>query len=56
VVVPVHAVSDGDTIAISGGKVNTLKLPTAAVDLWANARDASGNSATGLAVLSIIGD
>lgn len=52
--VPVFAVSDGDPIKIRKGRVATLKLPTTAVELSATARDASGNSSTGMAVLSII--
>jgi hypothetical protein len=51
--VPVFAVSDGDTIRIQPGKTNTVKLPTTAIELSATAADASGNSTTGMAVLSI---
>ena len=51
--VPVFAVSDGDTIRIQGGKTNTVKLPTTAIELSATAADASGNNATSMAVLSI---
>jgi len=51
--VPVFAVSDGDTIRIQRGNTNTVKLPTTAIELSANAADASGNNATGMAVLSI---
>ena len=51
--VPVFAVSDGDTIRIQGGKTNTVKLPTTAIELSATTADTSGNNATGMAVLLI---
>lgn len=51
--VPVFAVSNGDIIKIQSGKVNTVELPTTAIELSATASDASGNSSSGMAVLSI---
>lgn len=51
--VPVFSVEDGDRIMVKGGRLNAVKLPTTAVELSATARDASGNTATGMAVLSI---
>jgi len=50
---PVFAISNGDTIKIQSGKVNTVELPTTAIELSASATDASGNSSSGMAVLSI---
>lgn len=50
---PVFAVSNGDAIKIQSGKVNTVELPTTAIELSATASDASGNSSSGMAVLSI---
>ena len=52
--VPVFGVADGDTIRIKPGKISAVKLPTTAIELSASATDASGNSATGMAVLSIV--
>lgn len=51
--VPVFAVSDGNIIKIQSGKVNTVELPTTAIELSATANDASGNSSSGTALLSI---
>ena len=51
--VPVFAVNNGDNIKIQSGKVNTVELPTTAIELSASATDASGNSTSGMAVLSI---
>lgn len=53
--VPVFAVDDGDVIRIRGGRVSDVRLPVTALELSATARDASGNSASGMAVLSISG-
>lgn len=50
---PVFAINNGDAIKIQSGKVNTVELPTTAIELSASATDASGNSGTGMAVLSI---
>lgn len=49
------AVDDGDVIRIRGGRVSDVRLPVTALELSATARDASGNSASGMAVLSISG-
>ena len=51
--VPVFEVADGDVIKLQGGKVNTVELPTTAIELSGIATDASGNSRSGMAVLSI---
>jgi len=50
---PVFSVHDGEKIVIRNGRLNAVKLPTTAIDLSATAHDASGNSVTGMAVLSI---
>jgi hypothetical protein len=50
---PVFTVSNGDAIKIQRGKLNTVKLPTMAIELFATATDASGKSGSGIAVLSI---
>jgi len=52
--VPVFEVADGDTIKIKPGKISTVKLPTTAIELSGSATDSSGNSVTGMAVLSIV--
>jgi hypothetical protein len=52
--VPVFEVVDGDTIKIQSGKISTVELPTTAIELSGSATDASGNTTTGMAVLSII--
>ena len=51
---PVFAVNDGDPIKIQSGKINTVELPTTAIELSASTTDASGNRNSGMAVLSII--
>ena len=51
VLTPVHAVNNGDTLRIQGN--NTVQLPTSAVELSATAKDASGNTGIGQAVLLI---
>jgi hypothetical protein len=50
---PVYAVNDGDAIKIQSGKINTVDLPTTAIELSATATDESGNSTSGMAILSI---
>jgi hypothetical protein len=52
--VPVFEVADGDVIKLQGGKVNTVELPTTAIELTGSATDTSGNTTSGMAVLSII--
>jgi len=51
--VPVFEVSDGDSIKVQSGKINTVALPTTAIELSATASDASANQTSGMAVLSI---
>jgi hypothetical protein len=51
--VPVFEVADGDIIKLQGGKVNTVELPTTSIELSGKATDASGNSKSGMSVLSI---
>lgn len=51
---PVFEVIDGDTIKIQSGKINTVELPTTAIELSGTASDASGNTASGMSVLSIV--
>ncbi len=51
--VPVFEISDGDSIKLQSGKINTVELPTTAIELSATASDASGNTSSGMAVLSI---
>ena len=52
-VVPVYAVKDGDAIKLQSGKVSTAELPISAIELTGITTDASGNSASGNAVLTI---
>jgi hypothetical protein len=51
VLTPVHAVNNGETLRIQGN--NTVELPTSAVELSVTAKDASGNTRSGQAVLVI---
>lgn len=51
--VPVFEIVDGDPIKLQSGKINTVELPTTAIELSATASDTSGNSTSGMAVLSI---
>lgn len=51
-VTPTFGVNDGDTIRIQGSS-QTVDLPTTALELSVTARDSSGNTNSGQAILSI---
>ena len=51
--VPVFEVADGDVIKLQGGKINTVELPTTAIELSGSTTDVPGNSRSGMAALSI---
>ncbi len=54
VVVPVYAVMDGQVLKVKG-EHRQVRLPTSALNLTVTATDAAGNTASGEAVLHVLG-